>query len=96
MADAYLFAEGAVDENNKRPPFPTALVLFEDIKRYGVEAVTGRPVLRAGEILSINLSLEIISAYQSRKAAQNWHEWTESNPGGASLLANVEKIINAD
>ena len=83
-------------------PCPPERLQSNYIKKFGVEAVMGRPVLSAGEIRRMVMVDNIIDAYHSRMAhrdkdgAENWAEWARYNPALSVLLTEVEKIRDGE
>lgn len=66
------------------------------IQRFGLEAITGRRIFLLGEYCRLIAAENIVTAFNSRKRATNWAEWSQSNPHMAAILAEVEKLYNAD
>lgn len=66
------------------------------IDRFGVEAVMGRSQLRLGEMRRMLTVENIVTAYKSRRASENWAKWADEHKFYAELLANVERLNAAD
>jgi hypothetical protein len=66
------------------------------IDRFGLKAVTGRDVFYFGEMRRMVRAENIVVAYQNRKRAKNWAEWSTSNPREAEILAEAEKLYNGE
>ena len=88
-AAAYHYASG-----DGSPPAEVSELYY--IERFGVEAAMGRKHLRVGEMRRMVVVDNILTAYKSRKAAEDWAKWASDNPANARLLNDVEKDINAD
>lgn len=70
----------------KREPVPKWYRLHNAIEGYGVKAVFGRDVLSPDEIVSMNITANIIKAFQSREESSDWAKWNERNPKLAEML----------
>ena len=55
------------------------------IKRFGVQAVFGRP-MSVGELRRLNLYERVKNAYLSRSQAQNMATWAKEHPTDNALL----------
>jgi hypothetical protein len=87
--EAYLYvAEDAP------PPFELNLLSYID--RFGVRAVLGRDDLSAGEIRGMIMAENVVNAYLSRKASDNWGKWAADNPKMDELLKRIEVMVHAD
>jgi hypothetical protein len=60
------------------------------INRFGLEAITGRRQFYYAEYLALLTAENIVIAYQSRKAAENWAVWYADNPRLAQILLDIE------
>lgn len=87
MATVYKFAE----EGQKSLP-PAIFETMRAVKRYGVRAVMGRPVLSAGEIRRFALVENILNWYTERDRAEDWVTWGRANPAKAETLHKANKI----
>lgn len=76
----------------KREPMPKWYKLHNAVEGYGVKAVFGRDVLLPNEITSMNITSNIIKAYQSREDAKDWAKWNEHNPKLAEILDLAAKV----
>ena len=88
--EAYRYAQGAPDDDDILPPPPPELALLAYIDRFGVRAILGRDVLRANEVLSMMIAENVVKAYLSRKASENWGKWASENPRYDDLLKSIE------
>ena len=71
------------------------LKLIANMNRYGVEAVMGR-ALGHHEILCMNTSEAIISAYKERVKAEDWVKWGQDNPGQSRLLNEAMRLAHGE
>lgn len=94
--EAYRYAEGNRDKDNKLPPPPKEFIDLGHIDRFGVRAVMGRDELAYHEIQAMLTAENIINAYRSRKLAKNWAEWAQQNQQADELLKEVEIMLHAD
>ena len=74
----------------ERGDFCAELDALWKIERFGLEAITGRKQFFFGELRRMIAAENIVNAYNSRAAAENWAEWTQKNPMLARILADVE------
>lgn len=65
--------------------------LYNRIKKYGVHAVMGRPILYEREMRRMNIVQQIETAYKERAAAINWAGWMSQNPEMAKLLKTAQE-----
>ena len=79
MAAVYGYAETGGQQ-------PDELILLGYIDRYGVEQVLGKRQLSAKEIREMTLADNVLRAYRSRQASENWAAWAEAHPGENRLL----------
>jgi hypothetical protein len=87
MGAAYLYAE-----DSAHFPKPAELKLLEYIDRFGVEAVTGRKTLGAGELLRMIAAQNIVQAYQSKKDnKEGWVAWQQQHPAQNQLLERARQ-----
>jgi len=93
---AYNFAAGISDEHGNPPPKPFELSLIGYIDRFGAKAATGRDTLRVGEMSRMITCENIVNAYLSRKASDDWAKWATENPASAALLRDIEGLLDAD
>jgi len=74
---------------------PTELDLKGNLEKFGGALnVLGRP-LGAKEIYCINYIDNIVYAYDDRKRAENWAEWTSNNKDMAQVLNKAQRIAEA-
>ena len=71
-------------------PMPAELMLGRMIERYGTQAVLHRDYIGAGEAFAMNTAENIVNAYKSREASENWAEWAQKYPEMCQTLAGVE------
>jgi hypothetical protein len=64
------------------------------IDRFGVEAVTGRRQLYYGETQRMITAENIVFAYRSRAASEDWGAWAQKYPDLEKLLIDVEMLVN--
>lgn len=83
-ADAYRYADGGGHSNE--------IQLLRYIDRFGVEAVTGKKVLSAGELKRMLYAEGIVYAYQDRSRG-NAAEWVKENPGMNKLLYDAQRMV---
>ena len=76
----------------KLEPPPKWYRLHNAVEGYGVKAVFGRDVLSPNEIMSMNITANIIKAYQSREESKDWAKWNERNPKLAEMLDLAAKV----
>ena len=60
------------------------------INRFGVSAIYSGP-MGYGEMIRINITENIVSAYRGRKASDNWAEWATQHPEYSRLLIMAEQ-----
>ena len=78
-------------------PAPLEVSLKSYIDAFGVEAVTGRRMLYAGEMQRMIVAENIVKAYLSRDAYRdqsgnaNWAEWAKHNPTLNRILIDATK-----
>lgn len=94
--EAYHYASEIKNADGVPPPKPGELILLSYIDRFGVEAVTGDKVLGFGDVRRMITAENIVEAYRDRRRSGNWGEWAEKNPSAASLLKQVEMLLNED
>ena len=78
MASAYAYAEGGQQSHE--------IMLGQLINRFGVEAITGKPVLDVGLARCIMRAERIEQAYRSRQEMENWAAWASDNPEENKIL----------
>ncbi len=66
--------------------------MLENIRQFGLEAMTGRRQFYFGEFRRMVTASNIDVAYKARKSATNWDEWRKNNPELAKLLKIAEMI----
>jgi hypothetical protein len=87
MGAAYLYAE-----DSAHFPKPSELKLLEYIDRFGVEAVTGRKTLGAGELLRMIAAQNIVQAYRDKQAHKDgWAAWQQQHPAQNQLLERARQ-----
>ena len=86
MAEAYAYAEDPSHESA-----PAEIGIARAIDRFGVEAVTGKKILRPGLISRIAIAESIVTAYKARSKAENWVAFSGENPELAALLIKAEQ-----
>jgi hypothetical protein len=59
-----------------------------------VEAITGRRILYFGEIRRMIAAENIVTAYLSRRASQNWGKWAQDNPALEKIILDAEVLAN--
>lgn len=79
MADAY----GYASEGRRSPEIEK----LRRIERFGLEAITGRPVFLHRDYVRLVTVENIAAAYADRQRAENWAAWASEHPG-------MEKILN--
>jgi hypothetical protein len=84
MAAAYAFADGG--------QMPNELRLLDQIDRFGVQAVLGRP-LGAKEIIHMRTAENIVRLHQARGRSKSWAGWAKENPEGAALLNYCMELV---
>jgi hypothetical protein len=72
------------------------LTLSALMRRFGPQAIIGRGTLYSYEIRRILLAENIQAAYEARNEANNWAEWTQSNPELSDLLNEAERMAQGD
>jgi len=72
-------------------PQPEELILLGYIDRFGAQAILGR-TLSAREVRAMVLAENVMRAYRTRKAAQNWVEWAKQHPEDNALLNEAMKL----
>jgi len=65
------------------------------VDRYGVHGMLGRQLLYR-EIIRMNVFRNIVSAYKSRAASQNFATWAKDNPEDAKILAKAEILAKVN
>ena len=73
-------------ENGGRKPIELKMV--QNVNRFGVEAVFGRPLF-LHEIREMIIAENTADAYKSRKASGDWAKWSIENPELADLLSKA-------
>ncbi len=66
--------------------------MLENIRQFGLEAMTGRRQFYFGEFRRMVTASNIDAAYRTRKQSLNWNAWREENPELAKLLKVAEMI----
>ena len=66
--------------------------MLENIRQFGLEAMTGRRQFYFGEFRRMVTASNIDVAYKARKAATSWDEWRKNSPELAKLLKVAEMI----
>jgi hypothetical protein len=66
------------------------------INRFGLEAITGRPVFLFRDLCRLMTAERIVAAYRARAEAENWATWAQENPGAARILAELENTNHAN
>lgn len=75
-------------------PSPPEIELLAAIDRFGAASVYGR-TLRAEEIQAMLLVDNVVTAYRSRAASDNWAEWAARNPAANLLLTECARSSSA-
>jgi len=81
---------------------PDVLKLLDAIDRFGVQAVTGRPTLGAGEMQSMIMADNVRRAWLSRNAYRdsdgmpNWAKWAEAYPDLSEVLVFAMRAANGE
>lgn len=84
IAAAYRYADG-------RGEMPDELMLLSYAERFGAEMVFGRlPTFK--ELRRMILAENVVSAYKSRAASDNWVFWSQENPEQDALLVLAMKM----
>ncbi len=68
------------------------IAALENIRQFGLEAMTGRRQFYFGEFRRMVTASNIDAAYKARKQSLNWNAWREDNPELARLLKEAEMI----
>ncbi len=66
--------------------------MLENIRQFGLEAITGRRQFYFGEFRRMVTASNIVTAYQARKRSASWDTWREENPELAKLLKQAEML----
>jgi hypothetical protein len=75
---------------------PAELQLLHYIERFGVQAVTGRLVLGAGELRRMTAAENIVRWYRERARAENWAAWAAEHTWESRILNDIMKSIEDD
>ena len=73
---------------------PEELAISDAIDKYGVEAITGKRILRPGLLRRIRHVRTIINAFELRKKAESWSAWGSENPELADILVEAERLAH--
>lgn len=84
MTDALKYASGG--------HYSPEITMFENIKQFGLEAMTGRRQFYFGEFRRMVTASNVVTAYQMRKRSINWDAFRTENPHLANLLKQAEII----
>lgn len=87
MARAYAYAAGD-------GPSSREIETGQVLDRYGAQSVFGGPV-PYNTMLRIATAENIVAAFKSRAAAENWAQWGNDNPEQHRLLARAKKAHEA-
>jgi hypothetical protein len=87
MAEALAYAQGD-------GPQPDELRLANAITRFGVEAVTGKRILRPGLLRRITMAENVVAAFEIRAKAENWAAFGNQYPDLAELLFRAQEAMN--
>ena len=87
MAAAYAYADDGQHQSHE-------IMLGQLIDRFGVEAITGNPVLSVSMARSIMRAEYIEQAYKSRLEAENWAAWAKENPEKDKILNQAMLAAN--
>ena len=87
MAEALAFAQGDGQQ-------PDELRLANAITRFGLEAVTGKRVLRPGLLRRITMAENVVAAFEIRAKAENWAAFRNEYPDLAELLFKAHEAMN--
>lgn len=66
------------------------------IDRFGVRAVLGRDILRAGEIRRIIYAEALVQAFRDREKSTNWATWAKENGARAEMLAEAAELARLE
>lgn len=80
-------------ENPGQSKYPDALILYDAISDYGIQAVSDKP-LSAGTIYQMNYARKMLTLYESRSKSDNWVAWANNNPVGAYMLNEAAELSN--
>lgn len=72
------------------------ITMLENIKQFGLEAMTGRRQFYFGEFRRMITASNIVTAYQTRKQSLNWDSFRQGNPRLADLLKQAEMLAHED
>ena len=67
-------------------------ILLSNINKYGADAVMGRP-LGHDEVLRMNTTEAIISAYNSKFKSKDWAKWAQDNPNDNKILNHAMMLV---
>lgn len=85
IADAYYFATGEGER-------PRELILADNIRTYGVQAILNRPMYYH-EIHRCNVASAVYHVKTKSFDTENWAKWAEQHRAEAQLLAKTEMLI---
>ena len=85
LAAAYAVADGGPLEISPE------LLLARELNRWGVQAVTGRPLYHH-ELIRLRAAERVISAYSARKNSKSWAEWAQANKQENEYLNYAMKL----
>jgi len=75
---------------------PEELAISDAIDKYGVEAITGKRILRPGLLRRIRHVRTIINAFELRKKAESFSIFGRDNPELADILVEAERLAHGE
>jgi len=70
------------------------LIVLDAIEQFGVEAVTGKKVLRPSFIHRARYATWIMNGYKVRKKSTSWVVFAGDNPALADALLEAERLAH--
>ena len=66
------------------------------IERFGMKAITGMEIFYYHDFICLTTAESVVVAYRSRQRENDWVDWAKNNPYPASLLKEIEILLDAD